>query len=45
MIDPNSIKHIEDTTQRTTENQLQVLKFDDIPEYDIEAYDIYSDKD
>lgn len=45
MIDPNSIKHIEDTTQRTKENQLQVLKFDDIPEYDIEAYDIYSDKD
>lgn len=45
MIDPNSIKHIEDTTQRTTENQLQVLKFDDIPEYDVETYDIYSDKD
>ena len=45
MIDPNSIKHIEDTTQRTKENQLQVLKFDDIPEYDIETYDIYSDKD
>lgn len=45
MIDPNSIVHIEDTTQRTKENQLQVLKFEDIPQYDIEAYDIYSDKD
>ena len=45
MIDPNSIMHIEDTTQRTKENQLQVLKFDAIPEYDTETYDIYSDKD
>lgn len=45
MIDPNSIVHIEDTTQRTKENQLQVLKFEDIPQYDIEVYDIYSDKD
>lgn len=45
MIDPNSIMHIEDTTQRTKENQLQVLKFDTIPEYDTETYDIYSDKD
>ena len=45
MIDPNSIMHIEDTTQRTKENQLQVLKFEDIPEYNAETYDIYSDKD
>lgn len=45
MIDPNSIMYIEDTTQRTKENQLQVLKFDAIPEYDTETYDIYSDKD
>ena len=45
MIDPNSIMHIEDTTKRTKENQLQVLKFEDIPQYDIETYDIYSDKD
>ena len=45
MIDPNSIMHIEDTTKRTKENQLQVLKFEDIPQYDVETYDIYSDKD
>ena len=45
MIDPNSIMHIEDTTKRTKENQLQVLKFEDIPQYDVEKYDIYSDKD
>ena len=45
MIDPNSIMHIEDTMVRTKANQLQVLKFDDIPQYETEAYDIYSDKD
>ena len=45
MIDPNSIMHIENTEIRTQANQLQVLKFDDIPEYDTETYDIYSDKD
>jgi hypothetical protein len=45
MIDPNSIMHIEDTMVRTQANQTQVLKFDDIPQYDTEAYDIYSDKD
>ena len=45
MIDPNSIKHIEDTEVRTVANQLQVLAFDSIPQYETETYDIYSDKD
>ena len=45
MIDPNSIKHIEDTEIRTVANQLQVLAFDSIPQYETETYDIYSDKD
>lgn len=45
MIDPSSIMHIEDTKVRTQANQLEVLKFDAIPEYDTETYDIYSDKD
>jgi hypothetical protein len=45
MIDPNSIIHIEDTKVRTKANQLQVLKFDAIPQYETETYDIYSDKD
>ena len=45
MIDPNSVMHIEDTKVRTQANQLQVLKFDGIPQYETETYDIYSDKD
>ena len=45
MIDPNSVMHIEDTKIRTQANQLQVLKFDGIPQYETETYDIYSDKD
>jgi hypothetical protein len=45
MIDPNSIMHIEDTKVRTQANQLQVLKFDAVPQYETETYDIYSDKD
>lgn len=45
MIDPNNLLHIEDTTKRKKGNQLQVLKIDNIPEYDIKTYDIYSDKE
>jgi hypothetical protein len=45
MIDPNSIMHIEDAEVKTKANQFQVLKFDSIPQYDTDTYDIYSDKD
>ena len=45
MIDPNNLLHIEDTTKRKRGNQLQVLKIESIPEYDIKTYDIYSDKE
>ena len=45
MIDPNNLLHIEDTIQRELQNQLKVLVFDSIPEYDVQSYDIYSDKE
>lgn len=45
MIDPNNLLHIENTEQRKTENQLQVLEINSIEEDEEPLYDIYNNKD